>query len=258
MDLSVGVGVPEMTALDAAQQTVAGIFYLAIAAAAFVYAPRDPRTQVFFGFSVANAVAFGVTVFAWFTGVTNPLEMNRTFQAISFSALCLGGLLLFHFSQIFPSRRPWITRSGVQMPAAYILTPAIVMSLAYFWPSDQTAIGLGFVIALLVFGFPLIVVMGLVLPVGAILSLVRSYREAAVGTGVASARPVIGAILLSQVAGGVLGVVFLPVLTVIAPGSYALKFFGFTMWALTLLTPLAFAAGVWKYRLLDVDPVTQR
>ena len=257
MDLSAGVGVPEMTALDAAQQTVAGIVYLAIAAAALGYAPRDPRTQVFFTFSVANAVAFAVPVYAWFTGVTNPLEMNRTFQAISFSALCLGGLLLFHFSQIFPRRRPWITRSGVQMPAAYILTPAIVMSLAYFWPSDQV-IGLGFVIALLVFGFPLIVVMGLVLPVGAILSLVRSYREAAVGTGVARARPVIGAILLSQVAGGVLGVVFLPVLTVIAPGSYALKFFGFTMWALTLLTPLAFAAGVWKHRLLEVDPVTQR
>ena len=51
-----------------------------------------------------------------------------------------------------------------------------------------------------------------------------------------------------------LAVVFAPVLTLIAPNSLALTFVTLTIWALGLLTPIAFAAGVWKYRLLEVDP----
>lgn len=243
-----------MTALDAAQQIVAGLVYLSIAAAAMAQAPRDRRVQVFFAFSLANAAAFGVAVVGWFLGVTNPLEMSRGFYAVSLSALGIGSLLLFHFSQIFPRRRPWINASGIQMAVAYLLTPAIIGSIAFFWPPDPAQTSLGFVVTLLIFGFPLIVLLGVVLPVAAILSFVRSYREAGAAEGSPNARPVIAGILLSQVAGGVLAIVFAPVLAVVAPDSYVLKLLGLTMWALTLLTPLAFAAGVWKYRVLDIDP----
>lgn len=243
-----------MTALDAAQQIVAGIIYLAIAGAAMGHAPRDRRVQVFFGFSVANAVAFGVAVFGWFLGVKNPLEMSRAFYAVSLCALGVGALLLFHFSQIFPRRRPWIKASGIQMPVAYALIPSIVVALSWAWPADATQFNLGFLIAFLVFGFPLLVLLGVVLPVGAVLSFVRSFRDAVPVAGIPDARPVIAGILLSQIAGGVLAIVFAPVLTVIAPDSLALKFVGLTMWALTILTPLAFAAGIWKYRVLEIDP----
>ena len=71
-------------------------------------------------------------------------------------------------------------------------------------------------------------------------------------------RPVLTAILLSQIAGGVLAIIFAPILGVIAPDSWSLTFVTTTVWALSLLTPLAFAAGVWKYRLLEIDPDGQR
>jgi hypothetical protein len=242
-----------MTAIDAAQQIVAAIVYLAVAVAAMGQAPRDRRVQVFFGFSLANAVTFAVAVFGWFMGVTNPLEMSRGFYAITLSALGVGALLLFHFSQIFPSRRPWIKTSGIQMPVAYVLTPAIVSALALFWPRGDGQITVGFVVALLVFGFPLIVLLGIVLPVAAVMSFVRSYRDAGVPIG-RNARPALGGILLSQVAGGVLAIVFAPVLAVVAPESYVVKLLGLMMWGLTLLTPLAFAAGVWMYKVLEIDP----
>ena len=243
-----------MTGFDAAQQVIAAIVYLAIAAAALAQGPRDRRAQLFFGFSLMNAIAFGVAVFGWFIGVKNPLEMNRWLFAASLSALGVGALLLFHFSQVFPRRRPWIKASGMQMPIGYALVPAIIMGLTVFWPADTAQLTVPFVGVLLVFGFPLLVLLGIVLPFAAILSFVRSYRDAGAAAITMNARPVIAGILLSQVAGGVLAVVFAPVLTVAAPDSFALKFLTMTVWALGLLTPLAFAAGVWKYKLLDIDP----
>ena len=64
----------------------------------------------------------------------------------------------------------------------------------------------------------------------------------------------IGAILLSQVAGGVLAIVFAPILAGIAPNSISLLIVTGMVWALGLLTPAAFAAGIWVYRLLEIDP----
>ena len=249
------VNVPEITAVEIGQHLIAALVYVVVAAAALVKAPRDRRTQVFFALSMANAIAFGVTVYGWFIGLKNPMEMNKPLTGLSLAALGVGGLLLFHFSQVFPRRRPWIATSGVQMPLAYVLTPAIIMALAFVWPSDPAKLTLPFVGLMLVFGFPLLVLLGFVLPVAAVLSLVKSYREADAISGLPDARPVIAAILLSQVAGGVLALVFAPLLGVAAPNSLLLKMLTTTIWALSLLTPLAFAAGVWKYRLLDSPEV---
>ena len=246
--------VPDLTVLDVAQHLVAALVYLAVAAAALGQAPRDRRTQVFFAFGVVNAIAFSVTAAGWFIGVKSPMQMSRAMLGISISALAVGGLLLFHFSQIFPRRRPWIRTSGIQLPLAYALVPVIVMVLARLWPGDPKQVTLAFVLLLLVFGFPLMVLLGFVLPVGSVLSIARSYREAADKPPVRDPRPVLSAILLSQIAGGVLAIVFAPVLGVIAPDSWSLTLVTSAVWALSLLTPLAFAAGVWKYRLLEIDP----
>jgi hypothetical protein len=246
--------VPDLTALDVAQHLAAALVYLAVAVAAIGQAPRDRRTQVFFAFGIVNAIAFTVTVVGWFLGVKSPLDMSRTMLGISLSALGVGGLLLFHFSQVFPRRRPWIRTSGIQLPLGYALVPVIVMTLARLWPGDPTKMTAGFVLLFLIFGFPLMVLLGFVLPVGSILSIARSYREAAVAVPVRDPRPVLASVLLSQIAGGILAVVFTPVLGVIAPDSWSLTLVTTLVWALTLLTPLAFAAGVWKYRLLEIDP----
>jgi len=254
MDPSIGITMPTMTALDAAQQIIAGILYLSIGAAALGQAPRERRTRVFCAFAVMNALAFGIPTFAWFMGETNPLTMHRIPLAIWLSGLAVGALLLFHFSQIFPRRRPWIIGSGPQLPIAYALTPIVIVGLTQLWPGEPAQVTVPFVITFFVFGFPLMVLLGIVLPVAAVISLLRSYRDAMTPAGVPAARPVLAGILLSQVAGGVLAVVFAPVLALIAPNSFALTFVTMTIWALGLLTPIAFAAGVWKYRLLDVDP----
>src|SRR5918993_2103307 len=185
--------VPDLTTLDIAQHLAAALVYLAVAVAALGQAPRDQRTQVFFAFGIVNAIAFSVTAVGWFLGVKSPLDMNRTMLGISLAALGVGGLLLFHFSQVFPRRRPWIRTSGIQLPLGYALVPVIVMTLARLWPEDPTKVTAGFVLLFLVFGFPLIVLLGFVLPVGSILSIARSYREAAVAGAGRGARSCLAA-----------------------------------------------------------------
>lgn len=243
-----------LTLVDVVQHMLAALVYIAVAVAALGEAPRDRRTQVFFALGLANVLAFGAIVVAWFLGMKSPQAMNRPWLGVSLSALGLGGLLLFHFSQVFPRKRPWIKESGIQMPVAYVLTPVVILSLAAFWADDPAKITAPFAMAMLIFGFPLMILLAFVLPVAAILSLIRSYREAAAASGIPDARPVLGAILLSQIAGGLLAIIVAPVLNVTAPDSLALKLLTMVIWALSLLTPLAFAAGVWKYRLLEIDP----
>ena len=246
--------VPDLTLLDIAQHLTAALVYLAVAVAALGQAPRDRRTQVFFAFGVVNAIAFSVTAAAWFIGVKSPVQMNRAMLGTSVAALGVGGLVLFHFSQVFPRRRPWIATSGIQLPVAYALVPVIVLMLARWWPGDPKQVTATFVLLFLVFGFPLMVLLGFVLPVASVLSIARSYREATLTPLVRDPRPVLATILLSQIAGGVLALVFAPVLGVIAPDSWSLTFVTTLVWGLSLLTPLAFAAGVWKYRLLEIEP----
>ena len=104
----------------------------------------------------------------------------------------------------------------------------------------------------LFFGFPLIVLLGLVLPVVAILSLVRSHRDMS-RAGLPAVKTSILWLLISQIAGGTLSVVFAPVLQVVAPNSLANGALTIAIWALGLLTPLAFAAAVWKFDVLSLD-----
>ena len=60
-------------------------------------------------------------------------------------------------------------------------------------------------------------------------------------------------ILISQIAGGTLALVFAPVLTVVAPDSATQAGLTLVIWALGLLTPLAVAAAVWKFDILSID-----
>ena len=63
-----------------------------------------------------------------------------------------------------------------------------------------------------------------------------------------------GLILVSQVAGGALALVFAPALSVLAPGTIALTMLTLILWSLGLLTPIAFALAVWKYDVLAIPP----
>ena len=257
---------PDLTAFDAVTQLVTAAVYLTIGAAGLAQAPRDERTRVFAGLGAAHAVAFCIPAAAYFFGVKDWLAFDRIPLAITLSGLSLGALLMFHFSQVFPSRRPWIRASGLQMPIAYVLTPIAVFLLVRWWPGKPDEITAKFGLAFLVFGFPLMVLLGIILPVASIVSFLRSLRESVPGRapepgapepGVVAGpnpRPVIMGILLSQIAGGALALLILPPLHAVVPDSPAVTLVAVIVWMLGLLTPAAFAAGIWKYRVLEIAP----
>lgn len=261
---------PQLTAFDAVTQLIAAAVYLAIGGAALAQAPRDERTRVFCALGLAHAVGFSIPAAGWLLGVTSLAAFSRTPLGIMLAALSLGALLMFHLSQVFPRRRAWIHASGLQLPIAYVLTGPAVFLLVRWWPLTKEEVTAKFGLAFLLFGFPLMVLLGLVLPVASIVSFLRSLREQPLRNATPApvenvdgrpladvwprpdARPTIFGILLSQVAGGALGLLVLGPLAKLAPGSFAVTLVALTVWMLGLLTPLAFAAGVWRYRVLEI------
>ena len=240
---------PELTAFDAVTQLTAAAVYLAIGAAALAQAPRDERTRVFCTLGLTHAIGFCIPAAAWFLGVKDVLAFDRVPLGIMLAALSVGAILMFHFSQVFPTRRPWIRSAGIQLPIGYALAPVVVFMMVRWWPGTPEQITMKFGLMFLLFGFPLMVLLGLVLPVASIVSFLRSFRETA-----PNARPVIAGILLSQLAGGALSLLVLGPLHAVAPESFAVTLTALAVWLLGLLTPIAYAAGVWKYNVLAIAP----
>lgn len=239
--------IPQLTAFDVVTQLIAAGVYLSVGLAALAHAPADERTRVFAGLGLTHAIAFCIPVAAWALGEKDPFAFDRLPMAAMLSALAMAALLMFHFSQVFPGRRPWIRSSGPQLPIAYVLTPIVVFTLVRWWPNAPAQATASFGLVFIVFGFPLMVLLGLVLPIASIVSLLRSLREAP-----PPARVPLSGIILSQLAGGALSLLVLGPLTVAAPESPAVVVVGVTVWLFGLLTPAAYAAGIWKYGVLAI------
>jgi hypothetical protein len=252
MDLTNQPGLA-FTAVDGVTQGLAAILYIAIGAAAWLRARADVRTRVFLAFSFANLVVFGIPTFWWLRGMRDPSQLPVAAFAVDIAALGLGALLLFHFTQVFPLRRPWIKTAGMQMTVAYTLAPLAIAGLVAFMPASLGAVTVPYALAVIVFGFPLIVLLGFVLPVAAIMSLVRSYQHLQ-NAGLDRLRTPLQLLLLSQIAGGTLAFLFAPVLTVLAPNSLIRATMTVVVWAVSLLTPIAYALAVWQCDLLEIDP----
>jgi hypothetical protein len=60
-------------------------------------------------------------------------------------------------------------------------------------------------------------------------------------------------ILISQMGGGVLTILIIPLLHLVAPTGPWVTIAAILLFAFGLAMPLAFAAGVWKFRVLDLD-----
>jgi hypothetical protein len=253
---------PELTAFDVVTQLIAAAIYLAVGAAALAQAPRDERTRVFAALGVMYAIGFCIPAAAFFFGVKNPLAFGRIPLALMLASLSLAAILMFHFSQVFPARRPWIRGSGPQLPIAYAVAPVVVFLMVRWWPWPQAPaqVSMKFGLMFLVFGFPLMVLLGLVLPVASIVSFLRSLRETqgrSTRIGMApgpqpNARPAILGILLSQIVGGGLSLLVLGPLHKLAPESVAVTIVALVVWLLGLLTPLSYAAGIWMYGVLSI------
>ena len=139
------------------------------------------------------------------------------------------------------------------MMIAYALTPIAIVGLLRFLPDSMDKLTIPYAIAALVFGFPLVVLLTLVLPVAGIVSLLRSHREFRDGTYAYLKRP-LEWILLSQIAGGTLAIIFAPLLVVLAPNSILQSALTVLIWALGLMTPVAFAFSVFRLKVLSLSP----
>ncbi len=241
---------PSLTWIDAVTQGIAGLVYLAVGLGAWRRAPRDERTRVFLGLALVNLVTFEVPAAAWLAGLVDITALPRSiFQAL-FVSMAAGAILLFHFCQVFPWRRPWIERHRQLLIVVYVVVPAATGVLVASAPANLLEMSYGYGAAMLIVGVPLVILLTMVLPVGGIVSLVKSYRDARSPADRPLRKPLLW-LLVSQIAGGTIALIFAPVLATLATGFTARMALTLVSWGLGLLTPAAFAAGM--ARLIDSE-----
>jgi len=269
-------GAPAVTAFDAISSFLSVAVYILVAAAALAEAPRDPRARVFLAVAVAGVAPYGITALIWERGP----QVAGTKAAIALVALSLmmGSLFLFHFSQVYPWRRPWIRRHAQWLWSGYIgilsLVGALVLVTPSFNVTDVPTLGaattgsggLGAVSPELVVGalgllaimIPVLLLVGVVIPLAGLTSLYRSWLTAR-QRGLEPARRTTLWMLVSQMAGGVLTILIIPLLRLVAPRGPWVTMAAALLFGFGLLMPLAFALAVWRYRVLDtpVDAVPQ-
>jgi len=239
---------PAATAFDAASSVVSLLVYLGVAMACIVRSPRDSRSRVFLAVAICSAVPYGLSPLQWWkgNGVYTPGVIAET--AIAFT---VGSVALFHFTQVFPARRPWIATYGFWLTAAYVLLPIPVAAIAWVLGSllgpaaDAGAAGLGAVSVdgaeaiVMLLMIPVIFVVGLVLPFAGVMSLFKSWQEAK-RSGDAAARGATLWMLMSQMGGGVLSVLVLPLLHLAGVGAPWSLLIAALAYAFALLLPAAY------------------
>jgi hypothetical protein len=254
---------PVATTFEALSAVVSAALYLIVASAALANAPKDIRARVFFATAVASAPPYSVTALIWARGSESTFTLPV--MAVVGLSLMVGSLALFHFTQVFPWRRPWIRANWQWLLAGYLIVPLAVgiaawLYIGVFKQMDEAGSGSGGIGAvssglaegLVLMAIPVVFTLGVMVPFAALLSLYKSWLTAK-AAGVESARIATFWILISQMAGGVLTILIIPVLHFVAPAGPWVTIAAVLLFAFGLLMPLAFAAGVWKYRVLDLD-----
>ena len=233
--------------------------------AALARAPRDIRARMFFLTALASAPAYLVTVLLWARGPQATFTLP-VMMVVGLS-LMMGSLTLFHFTQVFPWRRPWIRAHWTWLLIAYLVVPGAAAATGWLFNGltiagiesggsggvGAVSAGIAEALVMLVVVMPVLFVAGLVVPFGALMSLYKSWLTAK-AADVEPARVSVLWILISQMAGGVLTILIIPLLHLVAPTGPWVTIAAVLLFGFGLLMPLAFAAGVWKYRVLELDP----
>lgn len=252
---------PSATAFDAVSSLVSAAVYVLVALAALAQAPHDSRVRVFFLTAIASAAPYCVTALIWQRG-SQALLSKAVIVSVGLS-LMIGALALLHFAQIFPWRRPWIRRHAAWLWGGYAGVLAITAIVSFLTPSFDVSEsgGLGAVspgiaetlaIVILLVGLPVLFVLGVVTPFAGLLSLYKTW-DTARSRGIESARVTALWMLISQMGGGVLTILIIPLLRLAAPTGPWVTIAAALLFGCSLLMPIAFAAGVWRYRVLDLD-----
>ena len=98
----------------------------------------------------------------------------------------------------------------------------------------------------------LVFVLGIVVPFAGLLSLYKSWLTARTHV-IQSARLTTQLMLTSQMGGGVLTILIIPLLRLVAPSGPLVTLASALFLACALLMPLAFAWGVWRLGVLELD-----
>src|SRR5450830_1027129 len=256
---------PTATGFEALSAIVSASLYLIVGIAALIRTPRDIRVRVFCATAVASAAPYSLTGLIWARG--SDAAFSLPLMVVVALSLTMGSLALFHFTQVFPWRRPWIRGHWRWLVAGYFIIPIAIALPTWIFGGlfremasasagsgglDALSIGLPESLAMLLVVLPILFVLGLVTPFAALLSLYKSWL-AAKAAGMETARVTTFWILISQMGGGALTILIIPLLHLVAPTGPWVTMAATLLFACGLLMPLAFAAGVWKYRVLDLD-----
>src|SRR5215472_8010859 len=108
------------TVFDAWTGVISAALYVVVGIAALTYAPSDRRARTFFAVAIASLAPY------LFPALSGRIGTGRLMSAAAVAiaaSLAVGSVALFHFAQVFPSRRPWIRKYGVWLGAAYAVLP---------------------------------------------------------------------------------------------------------------------------------------
>ena len=255
------LGPPSASAFDAVSSLLSAGIYVIVALAALAHAPRDPRVRVFVVIAMASVAPYAVTARIWAWGWQATLTKGTIMLLVL--SLMIGSLGLFHFTQVFPWRRPWIRAHWRKLRAGYVAAATLVAAAALLTPSfslaDSTGFGavspeLGVMLALVLVGILLhvIFVLGLVVPFAGLLSLYKTWLTAR-AHGIEPARVTTWWMLVSQMGGGVLTILIVPLLHLVAPTGPLVAIASTLLFACAMLMPIAFAIGVWRLGVLRLD-----
>ena len=252
---------PSATAFDAVSSLASAGIYVIVALAALASAPRDTRARVFLATALASVAPYLLTAQIWASGFA--AVFTRTTVVVVALSLMIGSLALFHFSQVFPWRRPWIRGHATQLWIGYLVIPVLVGLAVVLTPSFEPAQTGGFgvvtttmlvIIAVIVVGIvlPTTIVLGVLVPLAGLLSLYKSFLVARKHQ-IESARMTTLLMLISQLGGGVLTILIVPLVRLAAPAGPWVTMAASALFAFAILMPVAFAYGVWKLDVLKLD-----
>ncbi len=252
MEGSAGLTI-QVTAFEAASAVLSSAAYILVALAALVRAPQDIRTRVFAVAAVMMTPIYVIpaALFMQARGTTH-IATGRAAIVLMGVTGAIGAVALFHFMQVFPWRRPWTREHRALIPALYVVAAAGVLVLVVAIPSRMEDLTIVYLLALTALAVPLAVLLTLVLPVGGLLALYTALREAQRDRIEAARVPTLG-IFIGQIAGGVLGIFLAPLLRVRGVSDAFSVVVQALMFGFGLLTPVAFALGVWKYGVLSLE-----
>ena len=240
-------GLPQSAGVDAIGAALSLLAYLVVAIVVLAVHRRDIRARLFMAIALANVVPYGFTILSW--RWSTEAALSRAMVASILVSLGIGAIALFHFAQVFPRLRPWVAAHGRWLPALYAIVPLVAIALVAAAPSAVEDLAPAYGIALMVAGIPWIFVVLIALPFAGLLSLYASWREIK-GERDPAATPTL-LILVSQLAGGVLAIVVIPMLRGAGGPEALATAASLLLAACGLLMPIAFGYAVWHREVLS-------